>query len=157
MTGFRPALSALLLLAACASPLSIYYRPGVSVARMQTDQTRCQVSALRDAPVATQVRQHPPIYLPGRRICDSSGACYTEPGYWVDGGIYTVDPNADLRARLETMCMAAKGYQPVSIPPCPSAVAEAVTPARTRQLPTLSENSCAIRNQDGSWQIVTRG
>ncbi len=157
MPGFRPALSALLLLAACATPLSIYYRPGVSVARMQTDQTRCQVSALRDAPVASQIRQRPPIYVPGRRVCDASGVCYTEPGYWVEGAIYTVDPNADLRARLETMCMAAKGYQPVSIPACPGAIAQAAAPARTRQLPTLSENSCAIRNQDGSWQIVTRG
>lgn len=145
-----------LLVAACG-PLSLYYRPGVSVTRMQTDQTNCEVKALRDAPVASQIRQRPPVYFPGRQICNSTGSCYYEPGYWLDGGVYTVDVNADLRGRVLTLCMAEKGYQPVDIPPCPSNVASAVPPAQTRTLPTLTQNSCVIRNQDGSWQIVSRG
>jgi hypothetical protein len=157
MTTFRPALTGFFLLAACAGPLSIYYRPGVSVSRMQTDQIRCEVSALRDAPVATEIRQRAPIFFPGRQICDASGACFSEPGYWAEGGFYSVDPNRDLRARLETMCMANKGYQPVAIPPCPDSVARAVKPSQTQTLPKLNEGSCSIRNDDGSWQIVTRG
>ena len=143
-----------LALAACA-PLSIYYRPGVPVARMQTDTTQCEVQALREAPVANQIRQRPPIYYPGTQYCDASGACVTRPGYWVDGGFYTVDVNRDLRARVQDLCMAKKGYQPVSLPNCPVTLARSVAPDRTRILPALTEDSCAIRYDDGSWQIVT--
>jgi len=67
-----PLLIAGLMLAACA-PLSIYYRSGVSVARMQTDQINCEVRALKDAPVANQIRQRPPVYFPGRQICHAGG------------------------------------------------------------------------------------
>lgn len=145
-------LSTGLALAACG-PLSLYYRPGVSVTRMQNDETNCQVSALKKAPVANQIRQRPPIYIPGRRVCTASG-CYTSVGYWVNGGIYTVDVNLALRARVEDQCMAGKGYQPVSVPLCSGAVKAAVTPAQTQKLPTLTESACAIRYDDGSWQIV---
>lgn len=144
------------VLAACG-PLSIYYRPGVTVSRMQNDQLNCEVSALRDAPVATQIRQRPPIFFPGRRWCDASGACYSQPGYWVDGGVYTVDTNADLRARVLNQCMAQKGYQPVDVPPCPVSVVNAATPGQTSKLPPLTPASCVIKNNDGSWQIVDRG
>jgi len=143
------------VLAACG-PLSLYYRAGVPVARMQTDQTNCEVKALRDAPVANQIRQRPPIFFPGRQVCTSAGACYYEPGYWIDGGVYTVDVNADLRGRVLGQCMAAKGYQPVNIPPCPTYVASKIPAAQTQTLPQLTQTSCVIKNQDGSWQIVNR-
>lgn len=149
-------LPALLLLAACG-PMSIYYRPGVSVTRMQNDTTKCEVAALKDAPVATQVRQRPPIFFPGRRICNGSGNCYMSPGYWADGGIYTIDTNQDLRNRVLDMCMTNKGYQPVSIPACPDSFRNKVLPTATTQLPTLTSNSCVIRYNDGQWQIVNRG
>lgn len=155
MKKTAPSLALLVLLTACG-PLSIFYKPGASVARMQSDQTNCEVDALKKAPVANQVRQRPPIYIPGNRFCNENG-CYTAPGYWVDGGIYTVDVNADLRGRVLAQCMAQKGYRPVEIPACPSSVASSVPPAQTTKLPTLTQNSCAIRNRDGSWQIVTRG
>ena len=141
-----------LALAACG-PLSIYYRPGVSVARMQNDQINCEVRALKDAPVANQVRQRPPIYFPGTRYCNA-GRCSVTPGYWASGGIYTVDVNADLRGRVQDQCMAQKGYQPVSVPRCSGAVIRAATPQPTRTLPKLTENTCAIRYDDGNWQIV---
>lgn len=120
---------------------------------MQTDQTNCEVRALKDAPVANQVRQRPPIYIPGNRYCNSAG-CYYTPGYWVDGGIYTVDVNADLRARVLDQCMAGKGYQPVSVPLCSQTVKSQVAPAQTQKLPQLGPNACAIRYDDGHWQIV---
>lgn len=146
-------LLAIALLAACA-PLSTYYKPGVSVARLNTDETACEVSSLRDAPVANQLRQRPPVFVPGGRICNAAGVCYQRPGHWVSGGYYTVDVNQGLRVRLMDMCMARKGYQPVSIPRCNPGVANAATPGVTRVLPKLNEKSCAILNQDGSWQIV---
>lgn len=141
-----------LALAACG-PLSIYYRPGVSVARMQTDQINCEVRALKDAPVANQIRQRPPIYFPGTRYCNA-GRCYVTAGYWASGGIYTVDVNADLRGRVQDQCMAQKGYQPVSVPRCSSSVSNVAPPRQTKTLPKLTESACAIRYEDGSWQIV---
>ena len=144
------------LLVGCA-PLSIYYRPGVSVAQLQTDTTNCQVQALRDAPVANQIRRAPPVYYPGERVCNSEGKCLTRPGYWVDGQIYTVDVNEGLRARVETQCMAQKGYIPASIPPCSQEIANSFPPAATTTLPQLTPNSCVIRNRSGSWQIVNPG
>ncbi|WP_189681323.1 hypothetical protein [Seohaeicola zhoushanensis] len=151
---FARSLLLLSLVAACA-PLSIYYRPGVSVARLDTDRTACEVSSLRDAPVANQIRENPPIFVPGRQVCVPNGACTTYPGYWRSGGFYTVDVNSGLRARLMDQCMGRKGYQPVTIPRCESAVAQAVPPGATKVLPKIDEKSCAVMNRDGTWQIVT--
>ncbi|MBL4805809.1 MAG: hypothetical protein JKY31_00795 [Rhodobacteraceae bacterium] len=145
-----------LTLAACG-PLSLYYRPGVSVTRMQTDTTNCEVAALKEAPIANELRQRPPIFFPGSTYCDASGYCTREPGYWIDGGVYTVDVNQDLRGRVADICMAKRGYQPVTLPACPSSVANSVPAAATVKLPTLTSNSCVIRYKSGNWQIVIRG
>lgn len=157
MGGMRPislSLFATFLLAACA-PMAIYHKPGVPVSRMQTDTTDCEVKAVKDAPVANQVRQYPPIYVPGNRVCDSSGTCWTTAGYWMDGGVYTVDVNADLRGRVMDMCMAGKGYRPVSIPNCSPAVKSAAPRRQTTTLPALTPQTCVIRYDDGGWQIVS--
>lgn len=143
-----------LLLSACA-PLTIYHKPGIPVSRMQSDQTACEVSALKDAPVAPLIRQYPPIYYPGHRVCNASGTCWTTPGYWEDGGFYTVDANKDLRNRVLSECMARKGYRPVTIPSCSPAVKSAAPIRQTTVLPRLTPQSCAIRRNGGGWQIVT--
>lgn len=142
------------LAAAACGPLSIYYQPGVSVSRMQTDTTKCEVQALKDAPVANEIRQTPPIYFPGGYYCSGSGACWTRPGYWGGGQIYTVDTNRNLRARVLDLCMADRGYQPVSIPPCSQSVKNKAAPGRTTTLPDLTAGSCFIRNEDKTYQIV---
>lgn len=157
---FRPfqiVVASTLFLTACA-PLETYYQPGKSVSLLGRDTTACQVSALRDVPASTQVRRTPPEYVPPVRRCDSDGKCVlVRAGYYLPGQTVTFDPNDGLRTRVERQCMADKGYAPVSIPRCPDSVANA-TPARaTRVLPPLTEASCVIRNQDGSFQIVTRG
>ena len=146
-------LAVLGLIAAACAPLAIYYRPGVSVTRMQSDRTDCQVRALRDAPVASRIRQRPPVFVPGRQICNGAN-CTFVPGHWLPGEIYTVDVNADLRGRVESQCMAQKGYRPVEVPLCKAAIKSAVAPGQTRILPPLKQNACAIRHGDGSWQIV---
>ncbi len=153
MRTFAAFLSLAVLLAACA-PLRIYHKPGVPLARWQSDTTHCEVKALRDAPVATQVRQRPPEYVPPQRICDRSGVCRTTGGYWLPGEIYTVDVNAGLRQRVEMQCMAERGYIPVEIPRCPDGVKVS---GRTTVLPPLSENSCFVRFRDGGIAIVERG
>ncbi len=146
-------LGAFLALAACA-PLTIYYRPGVEVTRMQRDQTQCAVGALNQAPVAEQLRQRPPIFYPGGQVCNATG-CYFTPGFWVDGGLYTVDVNANLRGQVEQQCMGDRGYQPVTLPLCNQSIKSQVAPRQTRTLPALTEQSCSIRYDDGSWQVVT--
>ena len=140
--------------ASCA-PLNLYYKQGVSFERLQSDQLACEVKALNEAPVATQVRQAPPRYYPGQRYCNSAGHCYRGGGFWVPGEVYSYDANRSLRARVENQCMAAKGYQPVEIEQCAQSVAAQVDTARTEVLPPLTERTCAIKNSDGSWQIIS--
>lgn len=147
----RYAIIAVLCVAGCG-PLRTYYAEGVTVDRLNRDQNACEVAALRDAPVATQVRQGPPRYIP-RRYCDRDGHCYTR-GYWVPGEIYSVDVNADLRNRLLNQCMGDLGYRPVEIPRCSSSVSQSAPLRATTILPALNENSCVIKNQDGTIQIV---
>ena len=147
----------LMLLAACAGPVDMYYKPGISVSRLSTDTTDCQVRALRDAPVANQIRQRPPIFVPGNTWCDPKGRCYTSPGYWIDGGTYTIDANADLRGRVEAQCMAARGYAPLTLPRCSQQVVAAAPAKRTTRMPRVGPESCIITYEGGGFQIVTPG
>ncbi|EEX10627.1 putative lipoprotein [Ruegeria lacuscaerulensis ITI-1157] len=147
----------LLLLASACGPLSLYYREGDTVARMQQETTQCQVQALKDAPVANQLRQGPPVYWPGRTYCDGRGHCYRTGGWWEPGRVYTVDVNEGLRNRVEAQCMARKGYRPVSLPPCKQAQKRSVPARRTTRLPPLGSNSCFVKFDDGSFQIITPG
>lgn len=142
------------VLAGCL-PLRTYYAEGASFATLERDNTRCDVAALRDAPVANVVRQHPPRYV-RHRVCDAKGACKTSQGRWIPGEIYTKDVNAGLRARVKTQCMADRGYQPVEIPACPPGVAKAAPLGPSTVLPRLTSQSCAIRG-DGGFRIVNQG
>lgn len=144
-------------LMAC-TPLNTYYKPGASVATLERDATACQVRALRKVPASTQVRRIPGEFVPPVKQCANDGTCrIVRPGYFIPPEVITFDPNDALRKRVEGQCMADKGYAPVSIPPCPEAIANATPAKATKRLPPLTANSCAIRNQDGSFQIVTRG
>ena len=144
----------LLFLSGCL-PVSTYYAEGVSAAQLARDDTGCDVAALRDAPVANQTRQSPPILVP-QRVCNAAGQCYNRGGYWVPGELYTVDVNAELRQRIKAQCMADRGYRPVELPACPKGVAQAAPPGPSPVLPRLNANSCAIRT-DGGLRIVTQG
>ncbi|WP_037315902.1 hypothetical protein [Ruegeria halocynthiae] len=145
-----------MVLSSCG-PLSLYYREGESVSRMQTETTQCQVQALKDAPVANQVRQGAPTYWPGRTYCDSQGRCHRSPGWWQPGQVYTVDVNKGLRNTVEAQCMAQKGYRPVSLPPCKQGVKSRVPAVPTTTLPPLSTQSCFVKFDNGSFQIITPG
>ncbi|CAD0185466.1 hypothetical protein RUESEDTHA_02353 [Ruegeria sp. THAF57] len=145
-----------LTLTSCG-PLSMYYREGESVSRMQTDTTECRVQAVNNVPVATQVRQSPPTYWPGRTYCHGNGRCYRSAGWWQPGQVYTVDVNQGLRNNVEAQCMAKKGYRPVSLPPCRQNVKSRVPAQRTTQFPPLSTESCFVKFNDGAFQIITPG
>ncbi|THH39206.1 hypothetical protein E4Z66_03990 [Aliishimia ponticola] len=141
----------LLALLATCGPLTLYHKPGVSVARLQQDELTCETRALRDAPVANELRQDPPIFVPPRRVCGRHGHCRTHGGYWRPGNIYTVDVNAGLRRRIEAQCMASKGYRPAQIPLCPPGTKVS---GPTNVLPPLTERSCAVRLETGGFAIV---
>ena len=141
-----------ILLSGCA-PMNIWYKPGVPVATAEDKLLSCRVEAAQKVPVNTQVRRTPITIVP-RRICNSDGDCriyYSEIG----GELIVFDANERLRQQVVAQCMTRQGYTPVSLPPCPAGVREAAPEGRTTVLPRLAENSCVIRNRDGSWQIVT--
>lgn len=144
---------AALALTSCM-PLDTYYKAGATLTRTERDQTDCDVRALRDAPVATQLRRTAPLFIPPERFCDAAGNCTTRGGYWEPGMVVSVDVNADLRARVQRQCMADRGYRPVRLPSCRADTARATPPGRTTVFPELTKDACVIRNSDGSWQIV---
>jgi hypothetical protein len=148
-------LSLCAVVAGCA-PLSIYYREGAAVTRMQSDLTNCEVSAVQSVPESRQLRRGPARYIPGPRYCDGYGNCRYGPGYYIPGEVYTVDANVGLRSRVTDQCMTGKGYTEVTLPQCSAAVAQSVPPGVTRALPKLTSTSCVIRNSGGSWQIVSQ-
>ncbi len=139
----------LIALAAC-TPVSVFYKQDAPVERQQTDLLDCRVDSLAKAPVATELRQGPPRFIPGYRSCNSKGDCVYRGGYYVRGEVYSVDVNASLRRDLLTQCMAVKGYQPVALPRC-TAGASVIT---TGRMPALSEKSCVFKDDAGRWQIV---
>ena len=123
---------------------------------LEKDTLQCEVKALRQAPVANQIRQNPPRFIPPRQVCNGT-VCHTKPGYWIPGNTYTVDVNRPLRKKVEHSCMAERGYIPAKVPACPPGVAEKAKGPATTRLPDLNENSCFIRNDDGSFRIVSLG
>ncbi len=152
---FLPALPVLFGLAACDRDLSIFYKSGQPVAQMQADQSACAAIALDKAPVRQELRQTPSTYTPPRTSCNSNGICTTTPGVYRPGTFYTVDANAPRRARYIEICMDERGYAPVDVPLCPVELRNSVPVAQTRTLPPLSDNSCAVKYDDGTWQILT--
>lgn len=142
--------AALLMVAACG-PLTAFYKPGAEVARLEADTLTCESRALEKAPVANEIRQRAPMFYPGHRYC-VSGHCFYRPGYWADGGTYTVDTNRQIRQRLAKSCMADKGYQQVELKRC-SGQSSAAAAAASDLLGPLDESSCAVRNRDGTVSI----
>jgi hypothetical protein len=144
-----------LVLTGCL-PLSIYYREGVSVSRLERDTLNCEVSALKAAPVANQTIVEPPRWVAPRQVCDGNGVCHTQPGYFIPGETYIVDVNRSLRKKVEQQCMADKNYTPVKIPACSEGIKRAAPARATSTLPALSPQSCVIRYEGGSYQIVNK-
>ncbi len=146
-------LSLLSVTVAACGPIPVYYREGASVARLEEDGLSCKVAALKDAPVENQIRQHPPQYFPGERIC-TDGRCWTRPGYWIDGQIYTVDVNLGLRRQLEQSCMEKKGYRQVSLKRCSMDEASSRLASQSNRLPPLSEQTCVWKSPDNTLRIL---
>ena len=146
-------LASAVFLAGCF-PLSLYYKEGVEVSRIDSDLARCGVFALREVPRDIRRRYIPPVY-DYRRYCNSLGQCTTRrvlihPGRWE-----SYDANEGLRSTVQTQCMADRGYAKVRVKACSPSVIEQTQITSTRVLPPLAPNSCAIRIKGGKYQIVT--
>lgn len=138
-------------LTACG-PLPVYYRQGTLLQRQENDTLTCAANALKQAPVANEIRQNPPIYYPGRRYCNA-GNCWHTPGYWMDGGYTTVDVNRSLRTRIEQSCMTQKGYQRIELPRCNQS--QIASSSLGSKQPALTQNSCAVRLENGSIGVLS--
>ncbi len=151
----HPALSlpALALCLASCGPVAVYHKQQTSFAELDRDLLQCQIGALRDAPVANEIRRSPPVFRPGHRICTADG-CYTRPGYWIEGNIYTVDVNLDLRQRVEQTCMAQAGYTRLDAKRCPPGTPR---PARAAlgALNPATADQCAVSVVDGPYILRT--
>lgn len=135
------------VLAGCF-PVEIYHKNNVPVARLQADETACQVKALKDVPVNKLTRITPVRFIP-REVCNRAGTCHTT--YFTIGGeVETYDANKGLRTKYEAQCMADKGYERVELPVCSGAV-PATLPGRA---PALTADSCAVRTKTG-YRAVT--
>lgn len=134
------------VLAGCG-PVTVYHKPDASFAQLDRDLLSCQASALKQAPVANEIRQSPSYYRPGRRVCHD-GNCYHTRGYWVRGEIYTVDVNRPLRLKLQRSCMIDNGYSEVEAQRCPAGTPRPKADS-LGALVTPTGNECAVPVQNG--------
>ena len=146
--------STAILLGAC-TPLSLYYKPGAAVKRMERDMLNCKVTSASKVPVNTQTRVVPGPFISGRRVCNAAGQCRTRPGHFAPDRIIMIDTNETLRGQVTAQCMTDQGYEQVKIPHCKAGIKTA-TPGQTAVLPRLTPTSCVIRSGQ-SWQIVDPG
>lgn len=141
--------------AVSCGPKTTFHRTGASVSLMQNTLLDCQVAALKDAPVSSQIRQGPPRYIPGSSYCHKDGDCYRRAGYFAPGEVYTVDTNARLRSNLTTRCMAREGFQRVQLPRCPAGTPAPDISNLTDEMPPLSADSCLLKLPGGGSRIVS--
>lgn len=146
-------LTAFLALVACA-PVSVFYSQGAAPAKVKDDRLNCAVEALAKAPVATQIRQRAPRYIPGARYCPAAGNCYARGGFFVSGEVYSVDVNAGLRQELVTQCMQRLGYSPVRLPRCTTAAGQTGAQSLPDRQPPLTKGSCLRKDDSGDWRIT---
>ena len=146
------ALLAAFLIPSCA-PLQIYYKEGETVARMDRDQSACEIQALSQVPTDLRTRYVPPTYAP-YQVCSGTGHCYWHQRIISPGRYEKYDANLGLREKVTSQCMADKGYALTNIKQCDTATTRATRLQATQVLPPISENSCAVRLKSGRWQII---
>ncbi|WP_397542086.1 hypothetical protein [Roseovarius salis] len=146
-------LLAALLLGGCF-PVSLYYREGAPVARVEADETACEVAALDRVPRDMRQRYIPPVY-DYETICTPAAACRTYRTVITPGRWESYDANEELRARVARQCMARKGYERVRLPACSAETIKATRKSASHVQPPITGESCIIRFRSGRYRIVT--
>lgn len=142
-----------LVLTACTPP-QIFYKQGVTVARLDTDMAECRVHASRTVPVRLQQQYIPPVY-DYRPICHGTGSCSYIRVLISPGRFQQYDANEGLRNDVADQCMIGRRYEKISLPACPGDVAANLRLPSNRPLPPISSTTCAVRTNTGRWQVVT--
>lgn len=135
-------------------PLSVYYKEGAQVSRIDSDQVQCDVFALKQVPQDIRRRYIPPVYQT-RKHCNSLGHCSVRRILLAPGKWERFDANIGLREKVSAQYMIARGYDRVQLRACSPAVIEATPITATQVQPPLTSQSCAIRIKGDKYQIVT--
>lgn len=147
------AICAAALLAGCVSS-AFPYRSGVSPAERAADLAGCEAAALAAYPVDKVTRREPVFYRPGRRVC-RDGTCRIVGAGFTGGARRVIDINARSRERAAGQCMAARGYQSVSLPFCTGAVRAALQRNTQQSYPVLRDGSCVVPMGDGTIKVFS--
>lgn len=155
-------LSIFALTAACVVQTqaeTVFWREGIGFSARQSDFTSCEVASLQQVPRAIATAQTPivttpqTIFSPATTRCYGAGNtvnCTTTPaivagGQTSGGQIFSYDANSDLRQRVVEQCMASKGYQLVTLPPCTRLEAESgQVLSQAAPLPNAKFASCFL-------------
>lgn len=136
----------LVALAACETEQTIVYRPDTPASTRSRDLLACELMAAQQVPVNTQIRTNPVYVSPANIQCTSYGystSCYDYGSQVSGGGVYSVDANVGLRARVRAQCLADRGYSAVTLPICTSQTSnQSAYNMSTTALPHPSAISC---------------
>ena len=108
------------LLAGCMTPapLRYYLKTGSNSLTHNEAQLECEVAAAQSVPVSNQVSTTPTFTTPVTCSPGFGGSVTCNGGQTFGGNVVTHDANLDLRVRLESQCMANKGYTVRYLPNC---------------------------------------
>ncbi|WP_120501168.1 hypothetical protein [Roseovarius sp. EL26] len=145
-------LTSVMILASCAPP-NIFYKQGSTAISTDRDRGACEQQAMRDVPPQIHTRYIPPVYS-YRPVCNGTH-CYNRqilvsPGRWEQ-----YDAAASLRAKAVDQCMASNGYSQISLPRCEEDITRGRKIPINTPMPTITEQSCAVKAKSGQWRIIT--
>lgn len=108
------------LLAGCMTPepMPFYLKTGSTPIQHNEAQLECEVTAAQSVPVSNQISTTPTFTTPISCSPGYGGYVTCSGGQKLGGNVVTNDANLDLRVRLETQCMANKGYTVRYLPNC---------------------------------------
>ncbi|UWQ30273.1 hypothetical protein [Leisingera sp. M523] len=149
-----------LLLSGCAAPtVPLWFQPNKPHVSSLSHDLDCQVEAVQKVPASNQVRSTPTYTTPTYLNCNpQTNSCISNGGQVIGGQTYTVDVNSGLRWQVLRQCMAKKGWQLVSLPPCgvPQHKAFMEDPEKYRAPKGVTAESCAILDRPRKeWVIYT--
>ena len=147
------------LLSGCATSVPIWYKANTPPSRSLHSATDCEIHGVQSVPASNHVRTTSTFQTPTHVRCNPvTNSCTASGGDTIGGQTYTVDVNADLRAKVVRQCMAKRGWQLVTLPTCgvPQHTAYNEAPDKYRAPKGITAESCAILDRArNEWVIFT--